>query len=460
MTIRNYYGLQGTLSAAINDSLAVLPVNNALASAIAANFVNGSDETYLSITSANLTEVVKVTAVNGNYLTVTRHESGTTAYAFPMGSKVSFVLTAEAVYAGMDSASLGISITGAGIAKVGETGGNTFSVEVDEPTFNGSGGISIQGSWPEFEFAYEAPEGNCCGGSGNGSGTEYDFSGSGIVEVYQNGNQVGIGVARPQFEGTGITITGSWPYLDFTVDGGSGSGTVTSVSAGAGLSLTGSPTVNPTLAISNTGVVAGDYGGVVINARGQITAVPTGFDPVSVVAAGTNVSVDRLGDTATVNVPDGDIGVRGALALSDPTDPFDPEDDENAISPAGVAAALAELGTITAVSASYFTAELVGEYSNVVAPTAQAITVEAGKYALVIAEASIVNATTPENPENFGIAVLGSSGVIQGNKKITQSQQSATFLITGAFADTITLATTAVPVGASLISYSLVVLQL
>lgn len=468
MSVRAYYGLVGQLSGTIDNSTVLIPVNNAISGALTASgFVNGTDTTYLSIRAAGLVELIKVVAVNGTMLTVERGQGGTTPNAFPVGSIVQYEVTVEAILEQIPAVGLP-TFYGGGIVDV------EYDAELNElyiygtvPSLMSGPGIDILGQWPSYQINAVATEGNCCdcsgsGGGGGGSGaiTEIVTNGT-TMGSYRTGDTVYITQEELQLTGLfGIEVTGSWPSYEIAyTGGGSGGGSVESVAVGAGLVLTGSPTINPTISMANTGVIAGNYGNIVINARGQITSVPATLNPVSVVTAGTNIGVTRLGDAVTLNVPNAAVGVRGAIALADETDPFDPDDNENAATPAVVAAALASLQGATATGVSSFTAEVSTDYSNIIGATAQPLTLLAGEKALIMAEATMLNSTTPLTPVDFGIAVFNSTSMLQGNKRMTQSSQQLTFLINGPYNDTVGLATTAVPAGSTVTSYGLAVIK-
>lgn len=459
MAIKTYYGLSGTTQSALDESNTFVQVSAAFSGTlVSGGFVNNEDETYLLISSAGKSEVVKVTAIEGTLLTIEREQSGTLPIPHPLGATIAFVLTAEAV---SNNVVVDIDIVSENENMLTiERDGNVFSLNIDSPTFTGERGIDIIGKWPDITIDYTAPEGNCCGGgsSSSGGGAINGIEGEGIVHVNVNGSGVAtVNVDPPYFNGSGgISISGEWPYYNFEVaGGGGGGGTVTSVSAGAGLTLTGSPSVNPTLAITNTGVTPGDYGGIQINGRGQVTAVPATLNPISIAVAGSGISISRLSDAVTITSTDGAVGVRGALALADDSDDFDPLDDVNAVSPAYLDMVLTGISKVSIASTSYSLSEMFADYSNAIGGTAQSLVLTTGQKAFILAEATMLNASTPATPVNFGIGVLSASAVIGGNKKMTQSQQSITFMLTGPFNDTIALATTAVPSGSTVISYGL-----
>jgi hypothetical protein len=356
----------------------------------------------------------------------------------------------------------GVEIHGHGIVEVNNPDTNLYYVNVEEPTFEGQNGVYITGEWPEYIIGYTPPDDSCCGGGGSGSGEGITtVEGSGIIDVYQSGDYVSLNVDPPNFDTSGpITITGTWPNYNVTVSAGGGGGTVTSVSAGAGLAVTGTPTVNPTLLIANTGVAAGTYAGVTINARGQFTAVPGTFAPISVANSTSPIHVARTAgsDTINITVDNGAIGVKGVLELADPDDDFDPNDDTHAASPAVIAKALETLVLPSIANASNYTGEVSTDYTTPIGSTTTAIVLASGEQALVRGTVTMVDGTTPLTPVAFGVAVFDATpSVVKANRKITQSSQMIEFMLNGPVNTALTLVTTAVPAGATVQSYSFTV---
>jgi hypothetical protein len=290
------------------------------------------------------------------------------------------------------------------------------------------------------------------------------MEGSGIATAFVSGGIGYVQVLAPAFVGAGgITVTGTWPNITFTGSGGGGgAGTVTSVAVGAGLTLTGTPSVNPTISITATGVVAGNYGGVDINARGQIVSVPATFNPVSIITAGVGVVLGRVADNVTISMATGAVGVKGAVELVDPTDPYNPLIDNQVLTPAALAVALSSISSASAVGANNYTGEADASYTTAIGGSALSIELAAGKKALVFAEVTMVDGTTPLTPVAFGMAIFNATPTrIKADRKITQSKQNMAFLIEGPItATTWSIVTTAIPAGASVVSYSLAIQKL
>ena len=98
---------------------------------------------------------------------------------------------------------------------------------------------------------------------------------------------------------------------------GGGGGGVTSVGTGTG--LTGGPiTTSGTIAIANTGVVAGTYGSassvpqIIINAQGQITSAGN----IAISTGGTVTSIDVSGGTTGLTTSGGPVTSSGTITLA------------------------------------------------------------------------------------------------------------------------------------------------
>ncbi|MES2704846.1 MAG: hypothetical protein V4649_19580 [Bacteroidota bacterium] len=462
MAVKNLYGLYGQLALAASSVATIIKVDATLAGAIVASgFVNGVDETYFAVTANNVYEVVKVTHVNGQNLTVVRGVEST-AQAFPVGSALNFVVTAAAVLSIIGPITSTVQLTDSGMVTVQNTSGDIWNVDVPAPNFVGVNGVSILGAYPNYTFTYTPAD--CCGDIGGvvGGGMT-NIIGTGIATAFESGGIAYVSVLAPAFVGAGgLVITGTWPNLTFTQAAGGGGGTVTSVAAGTGLTITGNPAVNPTASITNTGVVAGNYGGVVVTATGQISAVPATFNPISVAVAGTGIGIVRAGDQITISVGNAVIGTRGAVALVDHTDPFDPANVTEAMTPAAVAVAMATLASGSTTGANVYSGEASGDYSNTIAGSVTAIELAAGKKAIVYAEVTMINGATPLTPVDFGMAIFNASpSLVKANRKMNQTQQSMSFLIEGPIASTsFAILTTAVPGGSSIVSYSMYIQKL
>ena len=457
--IREYYGVRGVLTAVLSSGGTVLSVSPSLSGAIAASgFVNGVDSAYFSLLAGNFYEVVRVVGVNADQLTVVRAQVGTAAQAFPIGSEVVYEVTSVAIIAQIGVIATDVTITGDGIVEVQELAPRDYRINVPPLVMRGLRGIEIVGSWPEFDIAFTGDD-SCCGPdsstSSNGDAI-VNIEALGLATAYVNGDTAVVEVVPPVFTaGAGISITGAWP--NYTIAATSGSGTVSSVAAGPGIGITGSPTVNPTIYILNTGVVAGNYGGMNVNSRGQITAIPATFNPVSIVVADGALNVARLADAITLSVDTAAVGVPGVVELTDSAAPFDPLDTSTAMTPAAVQTALETLPLPLPTNANNYTPESTTDYDTPVSGASIALTLATGQSAIINADVTMVDGTTPLTPIAFGMGIFNGATLIKGNRKITQSQQSMTIVVAGPLSATIAVATTAPPVGSTVQGYSLTV---
>lgn len=456
--IRKYYGLEGTLAANASSGTTVILVNNSLSGSIAETFVNGVDTTYLALSVNGAYEIVKVTAVSGNALSVDREQDGTVASAFPLGASVAFIMPASAIIEEIEDSGpiVPISITGLGIITANEVSPGDFTVDATAPTFEGLNGISILGAWPNYTILWTQQDNECCGDQSSEGGvgiTTINFGG--IVEGFVNGNEATIFANTPSFtNGPGITVAGAWP--NYTISAVGGGGTVTSVVEGAGITITGNPNVNPTVSVANTGVTPGIYGDIEVNARGQITSIAVGFAPISSITPTEPVNAVRTGGDVAISVDLAAIGVPGVVALADETDTFDPLDNVNAATPAVVAQALSTLVLPVVAGASAYIGEADADYVNTISGSAVAINIAAGEKAVVYAECTMLDPALPTDPVHFGMAVFSATPTrIKANRKVNQATQNMSFVVDGPINSSLAIVTTAIPAGATVVSYSL-----
>lgn len=461
MAYISLYGVRGQVCEPVSPGDNTICVDAALAGVVAFRLLPG-DVTFFSISTSTLSELVKVTGTLGTRLIVERAQALTQALSFPIGSRLEFQVTSEAILGNM-GAIPAIGITGTGAAVVTTPLLNNWNIDVPvvtlAPALNSP--IEVLGTFPNFQLALQNRDG--CGGSGSEGGEGVNsIEASGIASGFISGDTAYIKVVPPNFVGSGITISGSWPNINFSVAGLAG-GTVTSVSVSGGLTITGIPTVAPTLSITNTGVAAGTYGGIQINARGQIVAVPATLNPVSVVAANAPLSVARAGDTVTLSVATATAGARGVVELTDVNDAWNPADNATAASPAVIQKAIDELVVPllpVASGADSFTGEPDASYTNAISATTTPISLASGEKAVVTVNVTAVDGTTPLTPVPFGIAVFNASAVkIRSNRIVPQCSQQMSFVLAGPVSTALTLVTTAIPGTASVTSFGLSIIK-
>lgn len=110
-------------------------------------------------TPPNATEIVKVTALSGNTLTVVRAQDGTSATSHGSGDTIALRLVAAVLESLRDNA--GSTYTaGSGLSLTGTTFSNTAPDQTVSLT--GSGGTTVSGSYPNFTISSTS-------GSGTGS---------------------------------------------------------------------------------------------------------------------------------------------------------------------------------------------------------------------------------------------------------------------------------------------------
>lgn len=442
-----YIKVNGTLTADISAATTLIPVDANTYSILSAN-VNfaGGDWTYLSLDNGVYSEEVKVTGLSNGYLIVTRSCSGSSAHTFSAANtSVYNVVGSDAIkdIIAANPSPTDLTVQGTGLATTSQVD-NVVTINVPLPQFTGSGGISILGNWPNFEFAYEGASEGCCGGSSGGSSINLSLVvNSSILTGSWSNNILTLGLSAPTFTGSGsVTVSGSW-VDGYTISGagGGGTGTVTSVAGGTGISITGSPNVNPTVSITATGVAAGTYGGFTFNAQGQLTAVASGFSPIGGIAFANGADVASSGTNYTVTLHTADVGVQGIVELADSSTALDSSDDSSAVTPKILSQAISALaGSVQGAGSS--TGEADAAYTNILSATAINVSLSATQKAIIIGEVTVVG-PTPGTPVQWGLGVFDSSIVRQyASKSITQSKQTCVFMINGPLNKSISLATT------------------
>lgn len=463
--IKRIISRTGFITSAISDTSLVVPVDAAFLALIAASVNFGAgDYFYMSLEEGEKIEEVKVTEAGVSYLVI---ERGTPAYTFSAAAKYNTALTHRATLelAATMTPVPTFNITGAGVATVADLGGGNFEITVPEPTIAGVSGIEVAGTYPTWEIGLTAGAG-CCpsdddSGGGEG-GTPLSLVASGIVTIGEVGDDTVINVDAPNFSfSSGGSVTGTWPNLVFNYPSGGG-GTVTSVAVAGGLALTGNPALDPTISIANTGVTAGDYAGVQINVKGQITAVPITFAPISVATPGTGIQIARAvgSDEITVSAVEAAVGVVGVVALADADEPLDETDETTAVTPRMLAEVIADLEGAVSYGGQTYSGEADADYTETLPTTGIALVLEAGETALVWANTTARGAVLTD-PVNYALAVFEAGGVrVMANKKINQNNQSMQFSIAGPYTGSLILKHTALAAGEAMHSYALHAMKL
>lgn len=447
--------LSGALIAPLPADVNVMQVPSEVADYFLAtiDFENG-EYTYITIFEGTVVEEAKVVgAIAGEpaYLTLDRSD----AREFSAGANYDSAVNRAAIR-DISSSTATPDLVGSGVIEVSQTAYEVF-LHVPEINIRGGRGIDVYGDFPNYtiDVTLEA----ACGGSssgGSGDGFDIDLSTSGIIGGYASGNFLEIYADEPQFYGgAGINVDGSWPYYTISLTGGAGGSM--SVTAGAGLSQTGSPTSSTTLFITNTGVLAGAYGDITINARGQITSVAAGFNPISDLVAGEGIEVSRVGGTVTLAAATAAVGVVGAVALADADDALDPNDETTAVTPKLLASVIADLESGQVVGTQNYSGEADADYTYLVPTTPFPLVLESGESAIVNINLTVRDNGSPATAQSYGLAAFSAVGNtrIFANRIIPQSNQSMTFVLAGPFNDSVAIKTTALPGGAAVTSYAI-----
>lgn len=428
---------QSPLTAFLTAASTTMKVSSAAAAQISAALAPG-DFTIFLISNGVQSEIVYCTGAVGTTATITRAQEGTVASNFAVNTSVRFVWTPVGVQAQAGGGSAGITIAGDNSTAV--TGG-PFDFVVDTPyqALTAGTGISVSGGPFNWTITNTLP------GSVT---TPTVVTGSGVADVTPISGGYNVDVPLINFtNGTGISITGTWPNFTVTntAPASGGSGTVTSVTAGGGITVTGTPTVAPVVALTPTGISAGTYGGITINVYGQISAVASSLI-TSITSSDSSITVAApVAGVVDIKAPDATTSVKGRVKLAVPNvaGSSDPADSTSAVSPAGVAAVLAAAVPII-VSADIVNVALPSaSYSNIIVSSASPINLAAGKTAIVRCQVDVADTATPTNIPNFGISLFLGVTFIDGNEDNTAcGSRELVVKLTGPQTGTLILATT------------------
>jgi hypothetical protein len=183
------------------------------------------------------------------------------------------------------------SITATGIASVSTAGTNTFNITVAAPTFSGTGGTTVSGTYPNFTINSPTVS----------SPVTPTITGAGIASVSPtSGNNFTVNVASPVLLGAGGTTVGG-TYPNYTIGSPNYSITFPNPSTAIinnGLNSSTAVIPQPTLTGSSGITVSG--GGPTYTLGTSTTGTNTMWNSLG--NSGTNPSVNFLGTTDAIDL--------------------------------------------------------------------------------------------------------------------------------------------------------------
>lgn len=423
---------------AITPSATLLPLPAASIAIIDAALGPG-DFTIFSINNNVGFEYIQCTGVSGNNAVIVRGTEGTTALSFGAGATVRFLWTTVGIL-GVTNGGAGVPINVTGSDAAAVTGGPyNFDVNVPFTTITaGTGNVTIDGTYPDFTISVDDPI--------TPGVTNITASGSAVATPITGGFNIDVPVGSLTAD-PGISITGTWP--DFTIGNTQtpgGTGTVTVVTALDGsLTVTSTPTITPDISITPTGVVPGTYGGLDINANGQITAVSGSLLTGVASSSGALTVTGPVAGVVTLGLNDATTSDKGIVKLATPdaSGSTDPGDTTSAVVPAGVAAALATVSTLQQAGSGTLNALAPASYTYTVPGISQNLVLAAGQSALLFGYVEVYDTVTPTNIPAFGFAFFNAAALVVGNSNLVNGGARQLFYkLDGPFSGAITLVTT------------------
>ena len=435
MAFNPLQGFQSNVAAILLNTATQMALPAADVNYIAANLGAGNF-TIFGISDGVHFEIVNVTGVTGGAVNITRGQEGTIARTFGVGAVVRFIWTTIGIQAVAGPGASTI-VTGSGAAVVTPIVGG-YNVNVTAPTFAAGTGISLSGTYPgTITITNTAP-------ATPGPPTIVTGSGAAAVTPIVGGYNVNVPLTVIT-AGSGIAVTGTYPNFTITnTQTPGGTGTVTLVSAGPGIAVTGTPAVNPIIGIANTGVAAGTYGGITVNAQGQITAIGAGLiTSVTSLTTCLVVGTPAIG-SVTLTINSATTATAGIVKLAAATAAASNNagDTTSAVTPGGVNAVLAALvGTQVAVFGTQSPLPA-ANYTTPVPGLSTAVTVASGKKAVISIYVEVYDTMTPTNIPSFAIGIFNGATLLEGVQVIPSAIRSIDTLITGPFTGTISVNTT------------------
>jgi hypothetical protein len=189
--------------------------------------ISGSEYFYVTLEDASVNiEIVKVTAVSGNTLTVVRAQDGTSARTFSNGDKCELRLTAAGLNDVATQADTDTTYTaGSGLSLTGTEFANTAPDQTVSLT--GAGATSVTGTYPNFTIT--STDTNTDTDTTYTAGTGLSLTGTEFANTAPDQTVALTGAGATSISGT---------YPNFTITS-TDNNTDTTYTAGTGLTLTG-----------------------------------------------------------------------------------------------------------------------------------------------------------------------------------------------------------------------------
>lgn len=444
-----YQTLGGTLTADIDSTTTLLPVDADTLAALQAevDFANG-DWTYLKLANTTTIEEVKAIGVSSGALSVVRGTSGSTPTAFAAAdTTISLSFGPDAVRDTVTTTATPSTteLVGTGVAEVSEAD-NTYTINVAKPVLVGQNGAVVTGTYPSYTISFEAIDTGCGGGSGGSTSGGVDTVTVNSTSLQASITGTTLALSLPTINltaGANVSITGTYP--DLTIASQQITPQTITVAAGGGITVSGDPTVNPTVGITNTGVAANTYAGIAINARGQITSIPTNFNVINTItfaAGGAAVVTDQ---TATITLDPASTSEEGIVKLTDSAATFDPTDDSTATTPKVVQQALQSIGSKIQGNTTIGSGLVTSGYTSMLAATPTNLTLAAGQIAMVVGSFAGGNGSIASPTGSPDIALLlksSAGGAALAVQDKSPDAQTIVAFVTGPFDDVVKLYST------------------